>query len=68
LVQLYFERSGVKPPDPSSLDPLDQRGVSTITAQTTLRTKPGEPMLITAGPSSSTAASQTFIVILLGVS
>jgi hypothetical protein len=63
LVQLYVEKTALaKSSDPPEV--REPEAISRMLAQSTLRVKPGEPVVLSAGPSNgSDAASQTWVVL-----
>jgi type II/III secretion system protein len=61
LVQIYVEKSAMeKAPNQDVGEP---QPISRVTAQSTVRVPPGEPVLISTGPSATPAANQTWIVL-----
>jgi len=64
LVQLYLSKSALgKAAADAGANPLELQPISTVTAQSTVRVAPGEPVLISTGPSATPAANQTWIVL-----
>jgi len=63
LIQVYVQKSAVvRSPDPPEL--REPEGITRVLGQSTVRAKPGEPVLLSAGPSNGTdAATQTWIVL-----
>jgi hypothetical protein len=67
MIQLQVERSAItKSNDPPEL--REPEGITRMLAQSTLRAKPGEPVVLSAGPTGgSDAASQTWVVLTVSV-
>ena len=64
LVQVYVQKSAVeKAPNAEAGGVPEPQPVSMVTAQSTVRVAPGEPVLISTGPSTTPASHQTWIVL-----
>lgn len=65
LVQLFVERSRMaKSKSQEGMVPEPQ-GIQTLSAQSTVRAKIGEPLLISAGPATSAGGTQGWVVLLV---
>jgi hypothetical protein len=65
LVQLFVERSSIAKAKSQEGAAAEPQGIQTLSAQSTVRAKIGEPLLISAGPSTSAGGSQGWVVLLV---
>lgn len=64
VTDLKIERSGVTPPRPADAGGFAPQGTTTLSVQATVRSKPGEPLLVTGRQQGSgNDATQTWVVL-----